>query len=50
LGIDRQSRVVDPGFANIKAFDFRFPRGMQAELEPRYPRGTVPGALLGLRD
>jgi hypothetical protein len=50
LGIDRQSRVVDPAFANIKALDFRISRSTMPELDSRYPRGTIPGALLGVRE
>jgi hypothetical protein len=47
LGIDAESKVLEPSFANLGALDFRLdPEGL-AQIGKSYPRGTVPGVLLG---
>ncbi|HWQ92676.1 MAG TPA: right-handed parallel beta-helix repeat-containing protein [Clostridia bacterium] len=47
LGIDQGSRVMDPGFADVTADDYRLPEAQMRQLERAYPRGEVPGVLLG---
>jgi parallel beta-helix repeat protein len=48
LGIDLGGRVIDPGFANLSAMDCRLSAEALAALGQCYPRGPVPGVLLGV--
>ena len=48
LGIDHGSRVFDPGFANLSALDCRLRAEAMAALSQNYPRGPVPGVVLGV--
>ncbi len=48
LGLDTGSHVVEPGFADLLARDFRVSRQTMAKLSPNYPQGPVPGAVLGV--
>jgi hypothetical protein len=48
LGIDTSGRVLDPGFANLKALDCRVPPEAMALLKPNFPQGPVPGVILGV--
>lgn len=50
LGIDRGGRVLDPGFRRFSARDFRVSAERLRELEVCYPRGPVPGVLLGMAE
>ena len=47
LGIDQGSRVLDPGFANLNALDFRLSPVLMATLRQSYPQESVPGVVLG---
>ncbi|HUC84632.1 MAG TPA: right-handed parallel beta-helix repeat-containing protein, partial [Candidatus Acidoferrales bacterium] len=47
LGIDDGGRMMDPGFANVAARDFRVPRNLMSELHGAYPQGSVPDCSLG---
>jgi len=47
LGLEKGSLRADPGFASIVARDFRVPSGSPALAKGCYPRGEVPGVLLG---
>ena len=47
LRIDENSRVVDPAFADPLRFDFRLSAESMASLQECYPRGPVPGVVLG---
>ncbi|HVV72267.1 MAG TPA: right-handed parallel beta-helix repeat-containing protein [Verrucomicrobiae bacterium] len=47
LGIDHNSEMLDPGFANPAALDFR--AGHEVIDSPCYPKGPVPGVVLGLK-
>jgi hypothetical protein len=49
LGIDADSRVLDPGFANVRQLDFRLGAEAMSQLKESYPRGSVPGVMLGVR-
>jgi hypothetical protein len=48
LGIDAGSRVLEPRFANLPARDFRLSAKDMRQVEQSYPRGPVPGVLLGV--
>jgi hypothetical protein len=48
LGIDTGSRVINPAFVTVDAADFRLSRDAMKDIEPCYPRGPVPGVLLGI--
>ena len=48
LGIDLGGRVIDPGFANLRAMDCRISAEAMAALGQSYPQGSVPGVLLGV--
>jgi hypothetical protein len=48
LGIDKGGRVLDPGFSNISALDFRVSQQSINNGQQNYPRDTVPGVLLGV--
>ena len=48
LAVDARSRVVDPGFSDLLARDFRLNRQAMDRIQPSYPRSPVPGVLLGL--
>jgi hypothetical protein len=47
LGIDTGSRVLDPRFADLLTLDLRLAADTMSALEESYPRGPVPGVLLG---
>jgi hypothetical protein len=47
LGIDQGGRVLDPAFANLNALDCRLPVGKMTALRQNYPKGPVPGVILG---
>lgn len=47
LGLEKGSLRADPGFASPAARDFRVPPGSPALAKGGYPRGEVPGVLLG---
>jgi hypothetical protein len=49
LGIDADSQVLDPGFADVRQLDFRLHPEAMSLLKESYPRGPVPGVLLGVR-
>jgi parallel beta-helix repeat protein len=49
LGIDADSQVLDPGFADVRQLDFRLRAEAMSLLEQSYPRGPVPGVILGGR-
>jgi len=49
LGIDKDSRMLAPDFANLNALDFRLAPDPMATLKENYPQGPVPGVTLGLR-
>jgi hypothetical protein len=49
VGIDADSQVLDPGFADARQLDFRLPTEATSLLEQSYPQGPVPGVLLGVR-
>lgn len=49
LAIDQGSSVAEPGFADLLARDYRLSRQAMDKLSPNYPRGPVPGAVLGIQ-
>jgi len=49
LAIDNGSRVTDPGFLDMLARDYRLSRQAMDELAQDYPRGPVPGVILGVQ-
>jgi hypothetical protein len=50
LGIDVNSRAIDPAFGDILQRDFRIPKETMALVKENYPRGPVPGVVLGTQD
>jgi hypothetical protein len=48
LGIDSGGRVTDPEFADWFQLDFRLDSETMSRLQECYPRGPVPGVLLGV--
>jgi hypothetical protein len=48
LGIDKASRVFEPGFANPGGLDCRLSEVAMTALGQSYPRGPVPGVVLGV--
>ena len=50
LGIDTGSRVLDPGFSNLAARDYRLSRETMSRLRSNYPQGPVPECRLGVKD
>ena len=48
LGIDKGSRVLEPGFANPRGLDCRLSAEAMTALGQSYPRGPVPGVVLGV--
>lgn len=49
LGIDSESRVLNPAFADFFQLDFRLEAGAIDSLKDSYPRGPVPGVMLGIK-
>jgi SAM-dependent methyltransferase len=49
LGIDADSEVLDPGFADVRQLDFRLRAEAMSLLKESYPRGPVPEVILGVR-
>ena len=49
LGIDQDSRTLDPGFANLSALDLRLKPELMAALRQNYPQEPVPGVTLGMQ-
>ena len=47
LGIDKASRVLEPGFANLSGLDCRLSAEAMTALRQSYPQGPVPGVVLG---
>jgi hypothetical protein len=47
LGIDKGSRVAEPGFANPSGLDYRLIAEAMKGLSQSYPQGPVPGVVLG---
>jgi hypothetical protein len=47
LGIDKNSRVLDPAFANLSALDCRLRPEVMAALMSNYPQAPVPDVRLG---
>jgi hypothetical protein len=47
LNVDVRGIVFDPGFANPTGWDFRLDRRSFGRCRESYPRGNVPGVLLG---
>jgi hypothetical protein len=50
LGIDAESQSFDPGFADVRQLDFRLSSETMSRLQESYPRGPVPGVILGVRE
>jgi len=50
LGLDADGQVLDPGFTGARLLDFRLHTEAMSLLKESYPRGPVPGALLGVRE
>jgi hypothetical protein len=48
LGIDTGSSVLDPGFSDMPARDYRLSRQAMEKLKQCYPRGPVPECVLGV--
>ena len=48
LHIDVGSRVLNPGFHNVAACDFRLKPQDMEPLKASYPHGPIPGVLVGL--
>lgn len=49
LGLDAGGRVFEPRFADSLQFDFRLGTEELSRLKESYPRGPVPGVLLGVK-
>ena len=49
LGIDKDSRALDPAFANLNALDLRLTPKTMAILKPCYPTEPVPEVILGVQ-
>jgi hypothetical protein len=49
LKVDTHSQVLDPGFADVRRWDFRLPAELMARLKENYPREPVPGVILGVK-
>lgn len=49
LGIDTGGRMLDPGFADLQAGDYRLSPAAMALVKANYPQGDVPGVRLGVK-
>jgi hypothetical protein len=49
LDIDTGSRVIEPGFSDMLARDYRLTRQAMDDLKQCYPKGPVPGCVLGVQ-
>ena len=49
LNIDRGGRTLDPQLSDPAAFDLRIDAKTMSLLQDMYPRGRIPGVLLGLK-
>jgi hypothetical protein len=49
LRLDTYGQVLDPGFADVRRWDFQLSAEMMARLNVNYPRQPVPGVLLGVK-
>jgi hypothetical protein len=49
LGLDAGGRVLEPGFADLRAWDYRLSPEALGQLKANYPQGPVPGVLLGIK-
>jgi hypothetical protein len=47
LGIDADSQVLDPGFADVRQLDFLLRAEAMSLLKESYPRGPVPRVIKG---
>lgn len=47
LQIDSGSRMLNADFVNARALDFRLKPEVMLQVKPNYPRGSVPGVVLG---
>ena len=47
LRIDKRGEVLNPQFADPQARDFRLDSHIMSKLKSHYPRGEIPGAVLG---
>lgn len=48
LGVDKDSRVLDPAFFNLRALDCRLSRETMATVKACYPEGQIPEVILGV--
>lgn len=49
LGLDAASRVLNPGFANVRALDFRIGAESLAAVKNCYPKAQIPEVILGVQ-
>jgi hypothetical protein len=49
LQVDNGGEVINPGFGNLAARDFRLSAQNMNSVKASYPRGPIPGVLVGIR-
>ena len=49
LKIDAGGKIIEPMFSDLRAKDFRLSRKDMAALKGNYPKGDVPGVVLGIQ-